>query len=118
MKDIGINLLINSLKNLKESKRYGTNGKTFEDRVKQEFESQKIIQGSLEPDSDLFLNNQLKLSKKDFNYCKENIKNLILDKKNLETIQNPFKNFVNNYIYIYISTFWLPTIPRFYFNYK
>ena len=49
MKDIGINLLINSLKNLKESKRYGTNGKTFEDRVKQEFESQKIIQGSLEP---------------------------------------------------------------------
>ncbi|AAT27580.1 hypothetical protein [[Mycoplasma] mobile] len=104
--DKGLDLLIDSLKNLKKFASYGAKGKDFEDKVKSELEKMHFKQTSLKITDPLNLFQEfLEEHKKSvFEEVVKKLKDQVLDKKNFESISNLFRKFLgesNKYLYVY-----------------
>ena len=112
--DYGILNLINVFNTLKSKKSFGPCGKKFEEQIIAELGKNQFIEGSLDPNKTNNLLNLLNMDKKIFNNFKDLIKNLVLDKKNIEPIKNIISNFMPN-IYIYINHLDLKIFQIFWF---
>ncbi|MDE5617508.1 MAG: hypothetical protein K2I36_01535, partial [Ureaplasma sp.] len=102
--DSGINLLIETLTEVTNLTSNGNKGEDFEYQVSQILSKVGFIKCSLEFESSIsILKSLTNLSKNKFNELTKKIKDSIIDKNNIEIVKNPFLNYFNSNIYIYIN---------------
>lgn len=113
--DNGINLLIEALVEITNTTSNGNKGEDFESQISQILSKVGFTKCSLEFKSPISISKSLpNLSKNEYNELTKIIKDSIIEKNNIQVVKNPFSNYFNSNIYIYISTVWFATISRFF----
>lgn len=113
--DSGIKLFIEALMEITNTTSNGNKGEDFESQISQILSKVGFTKCSLEFKSPISISKSLpNLSKNEYNELTKRIKDSIIEKNNIQVVKNPFSNYLNPNIYIYISTIWFTTISRFF----
>ncbi len=101
--DNGINLLIEALVEITNTTSNGNKGEDFESQISQILSKVGFTKCSLEFKSPISISKSLpNLSKNEYNELTKIIKDSIIEKNNIQVVKNPFSNYFNSNIYIYI----------------
>lgn len=102
--DSGIKLFIEALMEITNTTSNGNKGEDFESQISQILSKVGFTKCSLEFKSPISISKSLpNLSKNEYNELTKRIKDSIIEKNNIQVVKNPFSNYLNPNIYIYIN---------------
>lgn len=102
--DKGLGAFIDFLKQITKSNQNGNKGSEFENFIRSKLDTCGFKEASFDEKSYMYMNkNIFKIEKEEFDNLKRNLKEKVLNKNNIQVIKNPFKDYKNNDIYIYIN---------------